>query len=309
MPISRLRIGTRGSPLALAQAREVSTRLGDRFGVASEDIAIVVFRTAGDRIQDRPLADAGGKGLFTREIEMALIEGRIDVAVHSMKDMPTLLPDGLVVAAMMPREDVRDAFVSPVAPSLAALPSGARIGTSSLRRAAQLRRARPDVRIVPLRGNVETRLRKIGEGEAEATLLAVAGLNRLRMADRITAPIPEDIMLPAVGQGAIGIEVREEDAERRGLIATVDDRATSIAVGAERAFLARLEGSCRTPIAGLARLEGDSVRFRGEVLSPDGAVAHRIERIAAAADAEAMAEAAADELLTMAGPGFLGEHG
>ena len=302
--LTRLRIGTRGSPLALKQTREVATILSDRHGIASEDIAIVPIRTDGDRIQDRPLSEAGGKGLFTREIEHALLLGRIDLAVHSMKDMPTVLPDGLGVGAMLARADVRDAFISSVAPSLAALPAGARVGTSSLRRAAQVRHARPDVEIVPFRGNVETRLRKLAAGEADATLLAVAGLNRLGIADRITAPVEVDVMLPAVAQGAIGIEMRLDEPGVAEIVEAIDDRPTSIAVATERAFLARLEGSCRTPIAGLARIVGDRIDFLGEILTPDGQRVHRVRREGAIADAEALGADAAEELLAAAGPDF-----
>jgi hydroxymethylbilane synthase len=314
MPTPLLRIGTRGSPLALAQAREVAGRLAAVHGLDPAAIETVVIRTSGDRIQDRPLAEAGGKGLFTKEIEEALTAGTIDLAVHSMKDMPTVLPAGLAIVAMLPREDVRDAFISPVAASIAGLPAGARIGTSSLRRAAQLQHIRPDLVIVPLRGNVETRLRKLEDGVAEATLLAVAGLNRLGLQHRITAPIEPDIVLPAVAQGAIGIEVRFEDAATRAMVEAIDDTPTSIAVGAERVFLARLEGSCRTPIAALAQpsrggTSGPALAFRGEILSPDGRVRHVTARAGSAADAARFARDAADEVLAAAGPGFLAATG
>lgn len=299
-----IRIGTRGSPLALAQAHEVAGRLATAHGVAVERFEIVVIRTSGDRIQDRPLSEAGGKGLFTKEIEEALLDGRIDLAVHSMKDMPTLLPDGLEIVSLLPRADVRDAFISLRWPTLAALPAGARIGTSSLRRSAQIRRFRPDLIIVPLRGNVQTRLRKLAEGEADATLLAVAGLDRLGMADRITAPISVDDMLPAVAQGAIGIEIRSNDNAARTLVTAIDDTPTARTVCAERAFLARLEGSCRTPIAALAELDGASLHLRGEILTPDGRTVHSGTRTIDAANAISAAIDLADELLAAAGPAF-----
>ncbi len=299
-----IRIGTRGSPLALAQAHEVAGRLATAHGIALERFEIVVIRTSGDRIQDRPLSEAGGKGLFTKEIEEALIDGRIDLAVHSMKDMPTLLPDGLEIVSLLPRADVRDAFISLRWPTLAALPAGARLGTSSLRRSAQIRRSRPDLVIVPLRGNVQTRLRKLAEGEADATLLAVAGLDRLGMADRITSPISVDEMLPAVAQGAIGIEIRSNDSATRTLVTAIDDAPTARTVGAERAFLARLEGSCRTPIAALARLDGGSLHLRGEILSPDGRTVHSGERTVEVGHAITAAIDLADALLAAAGPKF-----
>jgi hydroxymethylbilane synthase len=304
MSQSVIRIGTRGSPLALAQAHEVAGRLATAHGMALDRFEIVVIRTSGDRIQDRPLSEAGGKGLFTKEIEDALIDGRIDLAVHSMKDMPTVLPDGLDIVSLLPRADVRDAFISLRWPTLAAMPAGARIGTSSLRRSAQIRRARPDLEIVPLRGNVQTRLRKLAEGEADATLLAVAGLDRLGMTDRITSPIPVDEMLPAVAQGAIGIEIRSNDPATRTLVSAIDDAPTAQTVGAERAFLARLEGSCRTPIAALARLDGETLHLRGEILSPDGRTVHSGQRTVVVSQAIAAAIDLADELLAAAGPAF-----
>ena len=302
-----IRIGTRGSPLALAQAQEVAERLSAAHGLDRSRFEILPIRTSGDRIQDRPLAEAGGKGLFTKEIEEALLEGRIDLAVHSMKDMPTLLPAGLAVAAILPREDPRDAFISARWSSLDELPGGARVGTSSLRRAAQVRRNRPDLSIVALRGNVETRLRKIGEGVAEATFLAIAGLNRLGLADRVTAAVPESVMLPAVAQGAIGIEIRSDDPSSALLVAAIDDPASAQAIAVERAFLARLEGSCRTPIAGLAKLEGGLLRFRGEILSPDGRVSCATERLGLAADGLSLAVACAEALLAAAGPAFFND--
>ena len=303
MPI---RIGTRGSPLALAQAEEVRRRLSAAHGLAPEAIETIVIRTSGDRIQDRPLSEIGGKGLFTKEIEEALLAGGIDLAVHSMKDVPTVLPDGLEIASLLPREDVRDAFLSPHAASFAELPHGAVVGTSSLRRQAQVLRARPDLRVVGFRGNVETRLRKLSEGVADATLLACAGLNRLGLGHKVTAPIATDVFLPAIAQGAVGLEIRSTDGRIRRLVAALDHGPTSLCIAAERAFLARLDGSCRTPIAGLAELAGDRLRLRGLILSPDGREAHATERTGLAADGPAMGRDAAAELLAKAGPHFLG---
>lgn len=305
----RLRIGTRGSALALAQARQVQRLLIAAHGFDESEIEIVVIRTTGDRIQDRPLSEAGGKGLFTKEIEEGLLDGSLDLAVHSMKDMPTVLPDGLTIAAMLQREDVRDAFISVKWASLDALPQGATVGSSSLRRQAQLRRARPDLQVVTYRGNVETRLRKLGEGVVDATLLAVAGLNRLGLADRITAAISADVMLPAVAQGAIGIECRFDDEDTTSLLGSLNDAATSLCVTAERAYLARLEGSCRTPIAGLGTLSGTTFTFRGEILTPDGKESHATSRTGSPAAAVQLATDAAEELLAQAGPGFFGAHG
>ena len=304
MPVDLIRIGTRGSPLALAQAHEVRARLMASSGRPQTAFSIVVIRTSGDRIQDRPLAEAGGKGLFTKEIEEALAAREIDLAVHSMKDMPTVLPTGLAIAALLPREDVRDAFVSLKFKQLADLPAGAVVGTSSLRRAAQIRRARPDLAIVPFRGNVGTRLAKLAEGVADATLLAVAGLNRLGEAGRITSAIEPDVMLPAVAQGAIGIEIREDDGTIRHLLAPLNDAATALTVAAERAFLARLEGSCRTPIAGLARLVDGMLHFKGQILTPDGREAHETEVQGRPEEALKLGEAAADTLLARAGQHF-----
>jgi hydroxymethylbilane synthase len=302
---SQLRIGTRGSPLALAQAREVQRLLIEAHGLHDE-IEIVVIRTTGDRIQDRPLSEAGGKGLFTKELEEALLEKSIDLAVHSMKDMPTALPDGLAIGAMLAREDVRDGFICVKWPSIEALPQGAVVGSSSLRRQAQLRRLRPDLEVVTFRGNVETRLRKLEEGQVAATLLAIAGLKRLGLARHITAPIEVDVMLPAVAQGAIGIEIRLDDPATAALLAPLNDVATSLCVSAERAFLARLEGSCRTPIAGLAQLEGGVFSFSGEILRPDGSESYAASRRGQPAAAVQLAVEAAEELLARGGPGFLG---
>jgi hydroxymethylbilane synthase len=301
-----LRLGTRGSPLALAQAAELRARLGAAHPELSEEGAIetVVIRTTGDAVRDRTLAAIGGKGLFTKEIEEALLAGAIDLAVHSMKDMPTQLPPGLVIACHLPREDPRDAFLSLKAASVADLPKGACVGTASLRRQAQLLHQRPDLRVVPLRGNVETRLRKLAEGAVDATLLALAGLKRLGLADRATAVLEPTAMLPAVAQGAIGIETRADDERVRHLLLPLDDVATARCIAAERAFLAELDGSCRTPIAGLATLTGDALTFDGLIVRPDGSERHQTKRYGAASDAAALGADAGRELRRVAGPAF-----
>ncbi len=261
-----LRLGSRGSPLALAQAEWCAAALAEAHGLDPEAVAIEVIRTTGDRIQDRPLSEAGGKGLFTKEIEEALAAGAIDLAVHSSKDMPTMLPAGLVLTAFLPREDARDAFVSRRASTIAALAAGATVGTASLRRQAMVRRLRPDLKVVPLRGNVETRLRRIDEGVADATLLALAGLKRLGLAAAATAVLEIDDFLPAVGQGAIGIETRADDHRTRALLEPINHHETALALAAERAFLGTLDGSCRAPIAGHATVMAGQVRFRGMIL-------------------------------------------
>jgi hydroxymethylbilane synthase len=300
----KIRIGTRGSPLALAQARQVATRLAAAHGLAPEQCELVIIKTTGDKITDRPLIEAGGKGLFTKELEEALFAGDIDLAVHSMKDMPAILPQGLVISAILEREDPRDAFVSIKYASFDELPSGAAVGTSSPRRQAQALRLRPDLRIVPFRGNVETRLRKLEEGVADATFLACAGLNRLGLSQHITAAMDTDVMLPAVAQGAIGIETRAEDDATVRLVAPLNDAATALCITAERAYLAHLEGSCRTPIAGLAELSGGSLRIRGEILTPNGLQAHTASRRGNAQEAMRLGEQTAEELLRHAGPDF-----
>lgn len=300
----RLRIGTRGSPLALVQAAEVRRLLMAAHGLGESAFAIRSFKTTGDRIQDRPLAEAGGKGLFTKEIEEALLAGEVDVAVHSMKDMPTKLPAGLSIAALLPREDVRDAFMSTRYASLGALAPGAVVGTSSLRRQAQVRRLRPDLRVIDFRGNVETRLRKLEAGTADATILACAGLRRLGQAQRMTRVMSADEMLPAVAQGAIGVEIRSADVETARFLAVLNHEPTALCIAAERAFLARLEGSCRMPIAGLAELAGDTLRFRGMILSPDGTRCAETIREGSPTRGVAMGEDAGRELLDRAGPDF-----
>jgi hydroxymethylbilane synthase len=299
-----LRLGTRGSPLALWQAHEVQARLAAAHGVEPEAIAITVIRTSGDLIQDRPLSEVGGKGLFTKEIEQALDDGAIDIAVHSSKDMPTVLPAGLLLAACLPREDARDAFISPKAGSPAALPRGAVVGTASLRRQAMIKRLRPDVKVVSLRGNVETRLKKLAGGVVDATLLALAGLRRLGRADAATAVLDIDDFLPAVGQGAVGIEARAADGRTLGLLAAINDPDTLTAVEAERAFLAVLDGSCRTPIAGHARIADGSVTFRGLILRPDGSEAHETARTGSRNEAMLIGADAGRELKARAAPDF-----
>jgi hydroxymethylbilane synthase len=301
--IHPLRIGTRGSPLALAQAGMVRDALVAR-GSDPAEIAINVIRTSGDAIQDRPLADAGGKGLFTKEIEDALLRGEIDLAVHSAKDMPTVLPAGLMLAACLPREDARDVFISRKAKTIAGLSRGATVGTSSPRREAIVRRTRPDVKVTLLRGNVETRLRKLDEGAADATILALAGLKRLGLADRATMVMSIEEFLPAVGQGAIGIETREDDGKIRALLAAIDDADTSAALACERAFLAVLDGTCRTPIAGHATVFGPSIQFRGLIARPDGSAAHDIAGTGNRADAVNIGSEAGRELKARAGAGL-----
>jgi hydroxymethylbilane synthase len=300
-------IGSRGSPLALVQAREVQSRLAAACGLDPGQIEIKIIRTTGDVIVDRPLNDIGGKGLFTKEIEEALLNRTIDLAVHSSKDMTTVLPPGLALSAFLPREDPRDAFISRKAKTLGALPAGAVVGTASLRRQAMVKRARPDLAIVPLRGNVETRLRKIEAGEADATLLAVAGLKRLGLLDKATALLDIDEFLPAVGQGAIGIETRADDAATRALVAKIDDPATAIAVTAERAFLAVLDGSCRTPIGGYAQVAHNVIRFRGLIVKPDGSAAFEVFRDGPAAQAAELGTDAGRELTARGGADFFAQ--
>lgn len=265
-----LRIGTRGSPLALVQARMVRGLLARALAVAEDAIELVIIRTSGDMIQDRPLAEVGGKGLFTKEIEEALLGHRVDLAVHSAKDMPTFSQPGLTLTACLEREDPRDVFISHKARTLAELPQGATLGTASLRRQAIAKGIRPDLRVQPLRGNVETRLRKLESGEVDATLLALAGLKRLGLTEHATHIMPIDEFLPAAAQGAIGLEARADDAKTRDMLVRIDHPDTSVAVACERAFLAELDGSCKTPIAGHATVNGDSLNFRGLLAHPDG---------------------------------------
>lgn len=300
-----IRIGTRGSPLALAQANDVRRRLMAAHGQGEASYEVVVIKTSGDRIQDRPLSEVGGKGLFTKEIEEALLNKDIDLAVHSMKDVATELPGGLAMSSILPREDVRDAFISLRHSSLEDMPAGGKVGTSSLRRAAQVKFLRPDLEVVEFRGNVQTRLQKLSDGVADATFLACAGLNRLSMSDRVTAHVDVTVMIPAVAQGAVGIEIRDDDEAIRDLLQPLNDEATALCVTAERAFLRTLEGSCRTPIGGLAELSDGQLKMRGEVLSPDGKERYRGDKGGEAASAIRVGEELAAQLLEEAGPDFL----
>lgn len=303
-PARTLKIGTRGSPLALAQAHETRARLMAAFALPIEAFDVVVISTQGDRVQDRALKEIGGKGLFTREIEDQLLAGDIDIAVHSMKDMPVDQPEGLVLDCYLPRENPCDAFVTLNGGTLADLPQGAVVGTSSLRRKAQLLHRRPDLDVVEFRGNVQTRLKKLKEGVAEATFLAMAGLNRLNAADVPRTEIAPDEMLPAVAQGAIGIERRLDDDNTHALLEVLHHVPTGQRLAAERAFLAALDGSCETPIAGLATLEGDSLRLRGEILRTDGSEALADEISGPIEEGASLGETLAKRLLARAGDGF-----
>jgi hydroxymethylbilane synthase len=300
-----LLIGTRGSPLALWQARHVWTRLLAANGLGEGDVGLSTITTSGDRIKDKPLREFGGKGLFTKEIDEALLRGDVDLAVHSMKDLETELPAGLCIAAILPRADVRDAFVSTKAPSLEKLPPGAVVGTSSLRRQAQVKRLRPDLRVADIRGNVETRLNKLGDRQADATLLALAGLERLGLTSHVTSILSTEEMLPAVAQGAIGVTCRSDDAKTRALLAPLNDATSAATVACERAFLARLDGSCKTPIAGLAEIADGILRFRGLILAPDGSEWYDIEVTGIAANALNIGADAGEELRARAGPEFI----
>ncbi|MGR3573067.1 hydroxymethylbilane synthase [Brevirhabdus sp.] len=303
-PAKPLRIGTRGSPLALAQANETRSRLAQAFDLPEEAFTVVVIKTTGDRVLDRPLKEIGGKGLFTREIEEAMLAGEIDLAVHSMKDMPVLQPEGLVLDTYLPREDPRDAFVSLRFAQLSDLPKGAVLGSSSLRRRAQMAHRRPDLKLVEFRGNVQTRLRKLEDRVADVTFLAMAGLNRLGMADVARSALEVSDMLPEVAQGAIGIERRADDSRAAALLEAIHDIPTAQVLAAERAYLAALDGSCETPIAGLAVLEGGSVKLTGEILRPDGSEVLGDSAIAPVEDAAAMGEALARGLRSHAPKGF-----
>ncbi len=303
-PMAPLKLGTRGSPLALAQANETRARLATAFDLPFEAFQIVVIKTTGDRIIDRPLKDIGGKGLFTREIEDALLSGDIDIAVHSMKDMPTLQPGGLLLDTYLPREDVRDGFVSASYARLADLPEGALVGTSSLRRRAQVLVAYPHLKVVEFRGNVQTRLKKLEDGVATCTFLAMAGLKRLDRADVARSALDPSEMLPAIAQGAIGIERREGDSRAAEMLSALHHAPTGQRLAAERAFLAALDGSCETPIAGLAELDGGTLHLRGEVLRPDGSQTIKDARSAPIADGAELGRAMARDILQEAGPGF-----
>jgi hydroxymethylbilane synthase len=308
---TRLRIGTRGSALALKQTHEFIARLAAAEGWSVNDAEarteIVVIKTTGDAVQDRSLADIGGKGLFAKEIEDALLSNRIDCAVHSLKDMPSFLPPELGIVCHLEREDPRDAFVSAKAASVQGLPRGAVVGSSSVRRQAILLHLRSDLKVINFRGNVDTRLRKLAEGQADATVLALAGLKRLGAEAHARHIFSTDEMLPSVAQGVIGIEARVNDAKVRDRVAAIDHRATAFAAVCERAFLQVLDGSCKTPLAGLAEWHGNALRFRGAALSLDGTQRYDAKREAAvgsAKDAEAMGRDAGEELLKRAGRAF-----
>ncbi|ESW95303.1 porphobilinogen deaminase [Mesorhizobium sp. LSJC268A00] len=299
-----LKIGTRGSPLALAQAHETQARLMEAHGMPAEAFEVVVISTSGDRIQDRPLSEAGGKGLFTKEIEEALLAGTIDIAVHSSKDMPTVLPVGLELSAFLPREDARDAFIGKAVKRIVDLPQGAKVGSSSLRRQALIRRMRPDLDVVMFRGNVQTRLRKLEEGVAEGTILAYAGLKRLGLGHVVTDLMPLDAFPPAPGQGAIGIETRIGDSEVEKMLVAIHDVPTGQALACERAFLAALDGSCRTPIAGYATISGGRLVFAGLIISPDGTQSHEVKAEGLALDAADIGTDAARMVRVKAGETF-----
>lgn len=303
-PDTPFRIGTRGSPLALAQAHETRARLMAAHDLPEEVFEIVVIKTTGDQVLDRPLKEIGGKGLFTREIEEDMLAGKIDIAVHSMKDMPVDQPHGLVLDCFLPREDVRDAFVSPSEASLSGLAAGTRVGTSSLRRKAQLLNRRPDLDVVEFRGNVQTRLKKLEDGVAACTFLAMAGLNRLGMPEVATAAIEPEQMLPAVAQGAIGIERRQDDLRAAAMLEAIHHGPTGQRLAAERAFLAALDGSCETPIAGLAELDGGTIRLRGEILRTDGSESLTDDQTGAVEDGARIGREMAQALLARAGDGF-----
>ena len=301
-----LRIGTRGSPLALVQALAVRARLAAALGAREDDIELVVIRTSGDTIQDRPLSEAGGKGLFTKEIEEALLDVRVDLAVHSTKDMPTFSQPGLMLAACLEREDPRDVFISRKARSLEELPQGATLGTASLRRQAIAKRLRPDLQVTPLRGNVETRLRKLDEGQVDATLLALAGMKRLGLTQHATKIMEVHEFLPAVGQGAIGIETRADDDRVRQALVRINHADTFTAITCERAFLAELNGSCKTPIGGHADISGDTIHFRGLLAHPDGEPSCEFRLSGPRADAAELGREAGRAIKRDAPPGLLG---
>ena len=308
MAAFRLRIGTRGSPLALAQAHETRARLAAAHGADPELYELVVIKTSGDMIQDRALSEAGGKGLFTKEIDAAMLRGEIDLAVHSSKDLPTLMPEGIALAGYLPREDVRDALISARSDTFAGLPQGGTLGTASLRRQAQAKRLRPDLQIGLLRGNVETRLGKAERGEIDATLLAYAGLKRLGLAHRATALLDIENFLPAVGQGAIGFTARPDDSAAHAALAPILDEATRQALACERAFLTVLDGSCKTPIAGHARVDGGGIRFRGAVYRTDGSEAFEVTAAGDVGDAARLGAQAGHDLLARLPQGVLAAH-
>jgi hydroxymethylbilane synthase len=303
-PSSPLRIGTRGSPLALAQAYETRKRLTKALDTSEDSFEVVVILTSGDRILDRPLKEVGGKGLFTKEIEQDMLDGKIDIAVHSMKDMPVEQPDGLTLGCYLPREDVRDAFVSSRYKSVNDLPSGSKVGTSSLRRKAQLKFSRPDLEVVEFRGNVQTRLKKLKDGVATCTFLAMAGLNRLGLEEVAQSTMSPNEMLPAIAQGAIGIEWREEDRQISDILKKIHHEETGQRLNTERAFLAELDGSCQTPIAGLAIIEGSSLKFTGQVLRTDGSESISETAFGDIEDGPRLGREMAQKILSQAGPEF-----
>lgn len=305
--MSLLKIGTRGSPLALVQAHMVQGALARVHEIDLEEIEIVQIVTSGDKIQDKSLALAGGKGLFTKEIEQALVDGQVDLAVHSMKDVPTQSQPELMISCVLPREDVRDAFISEISPSLEALPEGAVVGTASLRRQAQVKHIRPDLETVTFRGNVDTRLRKLKEGIVAATLLASAGLNRLGKSDQVSAYLPTDMFLPAVAQGAIGLEVRKEDKKTQDLLLPLNHKETRICITAERAFLRVMDGSCRTPIAALAEIDGVSLHVKGQILMPDGSLSFEHSVSGSIDEPEKLGEDLGTALREKAGDGFMAD--
>jgi hydroxymethylbilane synthase len=303
-PSSPLRIGTRGSPLALAQAYETRKRLTKALDTSEDSFEVVVISTSGDRILDRPLKEVGGKGLFTKEIEQDMLDGKIDIAVHSMKDMPVEQPDGLTLGCYLPREDVRDAFVSSRYKNVNELPSGSKVGTSSLRRKAQLKFSRPDLEVVEFRGNVQTRLKKLKDGVATCTFLAMAGLNRLGLEEVAQSTMNPNEMLPAIAQGAIGIEWREEDRQISDILKKIHHEETGQRLNTERAFLAELDGSCQTPIAGLAIIEGSSLKFTGQVLRTDGSESISETAFGDIEDGPRLGREMAQKILSQAGPEF-----
>ena len=303
-PSSPLRIGTRGSPLALAQAYETRKRLTNALNISEDSFEIVVISTSGDRILDRPLKEVGGKGLFTKEIEQDMLDGKIDIAVHSMKDMPVEQPDGLTLGCYLPREDVRDAFVSSRYKNVNELPSGSKVGTSSLRRKAKLKFTRPDLEVVEFRGNVQTRLKKLKDGVATCTFLAMAGLNRLGLEEVAKSTMNPNEMLPAIAQGAIGIEWREEDRQISDILKKIHHEETGQRLNTERAFLAELDGSCQTPIAGLAIIEGSSLKFTGQVLRTDGSESISETAFGDIEDGPRLGREMAQKILSQASPEF-----
>ena len=304
MQTKPFRIGTRGSPLALAQAYETRNRLMSAHGLPEDMFEIVVLSTKGDRITDRALSEIGGKGLFTEELESQLLSGELDIAVHSSKDMPTILPEGLHLSAFLPREDMRDAFIGRTAPTLLELPHGAVVGSASLRRQALIRRLRPDLSVIVFRGLVDTRLRKLEEGQADATLLAFAGLKRLGKENVPTEILDPKEFPPAPAQGAICVESRIGDTRMDELLAPINDKPTFDAVTCERAFLAALDGSCRTPIAGYATCDGEDLHFSGLILTPDGQTSHGIEISGKRMDAAKLGRQAGEEVRAKAGSAF-----